>query len=281
MKKIALLIDAFNTSIREIKKSKSSKLNELNQKIALSNDCLQEFRIILRKHDFPSKGSEIEFFKIQKPYIQGRLYYYTTLYTYLLKQPFGSTTQQKDFIKEQLNLLDTNNCINLEFIKYYKLNETKYDHLFFLRGNRQFDMFIDPSYHVEDPEFSTNHDYLVSQLISNELLKAYFSKELKLLINKNPSVVFEEIKPPILNDLNWTGTKTELVELIYALIATGSVNNGKIELKLIVDICKELFNIELNNIYKTFNEIKDREKDPTKFLDKLKNSLLIKINSKA
>lgn len=278
MKKIALLIDTFNASISQIKKLNLDKLTELNQNIILANDCLQQFRIIIRNNDFSSQKSEIKFFKYQKPYIQGRLQYYKTLNTYLLKQPFGSITQQKVFLQMELNNLDCNSCINLDFIKYYKLDENKFDHLFYLRDNNQFDMFIDPSYHSDDPEFSTNHDNLVAQLITNELLKSYFSNELKLLLDKDSKVIIEEVKPSIFMNLPWTGTKTELVELIYALIATGSINNGQTELKIIVEICKELFNIELVNIYKTFNEIKEREKDPTKFLNKLTNNLINKIN---
>ena len=34
-----------------------------------------------------------------------------------------------------------------------------------------------------------------------------------------------------------------------------------------------LFDINLNNFYKTYAEIKNREKDTTKFLDQLKMSL--------
>lgn len=179
----------------------------------------------------------------------------------------------------ELNKLDCNSCINLDFVKYYKLDENKFDHLFYLRDNNQFDMFIDPSYHSEDPEFSTNHDNLVAQLITNELIKTYFSKELKLLLNKDSKVIIEEVKPSIFKNLSWTGTKTELVELIYALTATDSINNGQAEIKQTVEICKELFNIDLGNIYKTYSEIKAREKDLTKFLNKLIRNLVNKINS--
>ena len=106
----------------------------------------------------------------------------------------------------------------------------------------------------------------------------YFQK-LKLLKKLDPNTIVEQVKPAILENFSWTGTKTELVELIYALNTTGCINNGQTEMKIIIDICKELFNIELGNIYKTFNEIKDREKDPTKFLNKLTINLYKRINS--
>ena len=39
------------------------------------------------------------------------------------------------------------------------------------------------------------------------------------------------------------------------------------------EVCDMLFDINLNNFYKTYAEIKNREKDTTKFLDQLKVSL--------
>ncbi|MGV8944912.1 MAG: RteC domain-containing protein [Lutibacter sp.] len=83
----------------------------------------------------------------------------------------------------------------------------------------------------------------------------------------------------MLNYLSWTGTNTELVELFYGLNATGSINNGKAEMKKIMELCKVLFDIDLGNIYKTFDEIKTRKKDPTKFIDLIKTSLLKKLNA--
>ena len=89
----------------------------------------------------------------------------------------------------------------------------------------------------------------------------------------------KEVKPPILEDLRWTGTKTELTELLYALNASGVLRNGEVEMKKLVMVCKELFNLDLGNIYKTYGEIKAREKDPTKFLDLMKMRLLQKMQS--
>ncbi|MBG7629012.1 MAG: RteC domain-containing protein [Bacteroidetes bacterium] len=279
MKKIVLLLDEFNASICEIEKANLDKLLALDKKIKITKDCLQQFRIAIRKDGFSSQKDEIQFFKHQKPYIQGRLKYYTNLNTYLLKKPFASLALQSKFINTQLNKLDTDNCLLLKFVKYSRLNENYNDKILFLRSNNQFDLFTDTTRHSDDPEFSTNYDYLATEVTAIDLLKTYYSKELKLLKKLDPNTIVEQVKPAILDNFSWTGTKTELVELIYALNTTGCINNGQTEMKIIIDICKELFNIELGNIYKTFNEIKDREKDPTKFLNKLTINLSKRINS--
>jgi hypothetical protein len=110
-------------------------------------------------------------------------------------------------------------------------------------------------------------------------LTKFYAKQLKLLSTDKSNVVIEEVKPKILRDLSWTASKTDLVELIYALNSSGAIRNGQAEIKKLSNICKELFDIDLGNIYKTFSEIKLREKDNTKFLDQLKLSLVKKINS--
>jgi len=99
---------------------------------------------------------------------------------------------------------------------------------------------------------------------------------LRLKQEENNSKV-KIVKPPILNDLSWTGSKTELVELLYGLNAAGAIRNGQAEMKKLVEVCKELFGIDLGNIYKTYSEIKLRENEPTKFLDLMKNRLLQKM----
>ena len=50
-------------------------------------------------------------------------------------------------------------------------------------------------------------------------------------------------------------------------------------MKKLVKVCKALFGIDLGNVYKTYSEIKLREKDPTKFLDLMKVRLTQKIKS--
>ena len=141
------------------------------------------------------------------------------------------------------------------------------------------ELFVDTSHHFKDPQFTTSHDFLVSKIIAHDLLIKFYNNELKLLKNEDSNNNLERGKPEVLNDLQWTGTKTELTELLDALNASGVLRNGEVEMKKLVLVCKELFNLDLGNIYKTYGEIKAREKDPTKFLDLMKIRLLQKMKS--
>jgi len=74
--------------------------------------------------------------------------------------------------------------------------------------------------------------------------------------------------------LFWTGNKVDLIELIYALHATGVVNSGTADIKGIASIYEQMFNIELGDFYRTFLEIRSRKINNTKFIDSLKDALI-------
>ena len=280
MKRINPTFNRFKKSIVLIEKSNLKDITVLKQGITLSRECLNEFSSLVRSKKFTSKKEEITFFKCQKPYVEGRLQYFKKLHNYLLEKPVSGISKQQKFITNELNKLDNRRCKQLEFVKYYRLEENRLDHLYFLRNIEQLDLFVDRSHHFKDPEFTTSHDYLVSKIIAHDLLIVFFSNELKILKNKKlNAVVIEEVKPAVLKDLNWTGTKTDLVELIFALKESGVLRNGRAELKKIKNVIELLFEIELGNIYKIFEQIKAREKDQTKFIDSLKIGLINRIES--
>jgi len=79
------------------------------------------------------------------------------------------------------------------------------------------------------------------------------------------------------NQIQWTDNKTALVEFIYALNATGSINNWRSEIRELAAFFEQAFNIRLTDIYRTCLEIKIRS-TPTKFIDNLKAALLSKMD---
>lgn len=78
-------------------------------------------------------------------------------------------------------------------------------------------------------------------------------------------------------NLRWTDKKVALVELIYALFCSNSLNDGDAEIREITEAFENLFSVDLGDVYHAFSEIRDRKIEPTKFLDLLKDSLLNKI----
>lgn len=279
MKKIAEIIAEYSNMLNDIEKIEQAEFCKFKQNINCTKEYLNKLRIYIRDFKFPSDKDEINFFKYQKPLIYGKLKYFTHVHKYHLEKPKSNVLKHKKLVQGYLDKLEALKKKHINFFKYYEQNLSSIDSIYFLRGNSQYEINFDTLHLDREPEFSTSHDFLAAQIISYNLLSKYYSKELKKIQQKESSKKIKEVKPEILNDLSWTGTKTELVELLYGLNAAGAIRNGQAEMKKLVEVCKVLFGIDLGNIYKTYSEIKLREKEPTKFLDLMKTNLIQKINS--
>ncbi len=64
------------------------------------------------------------------------------------------------------------------------------------------------------------------------------------------------------SQMHWTGTKAQLVELIYALYVSGCVNEGQAKQKELIRVFSKLFNIDLKHFHSTLNNIINRKDDP-------------------
>jgi len=279
MKNINEILMNYNCEIEKTPKKVLNEVDRIIRNIKLSNECLNNLRETIREHDFPSIEEEIMFFKYQKPEVLGHLNFYATQLKYSNEHPRVIISVKKNYIYKRLKSIEARKKRNIDFFNYYTQNESLLDNAYFLRKNNQLQLFSNPFQLNKDPYFNTSQDIKAADVVSYKLITNFFKKELEVLKLKKIKAIIKEVKPAILEDLNWTGTKTELIELLYALNASGSIRNGNAEMKKLVDICKVLFNTDLGNIYKTFNEIKEREKDQTKFINKLKTSLEQKINS--
>jgi len=279
MNTIVKLIDDYSKNLKEIGKSNCEDTDKLVQGIEISKNTLNQMRLKIRASRFPSKKAEIAFFKLQKPFVHARLIYFMHRHNYYSDRPKSQINVQKKYIKGLLKRLETKKNKHIEFYRYYDNGDNCLDYIYFTRRNTQLEIFHNGEHFDKDPEFSTSHDYEAAQVRAYKLLMIYYTKELDKLKIKESQQIGTEVKPYILNDISWMGSKTDLVELIYALNASGAIKSGQAEIKNAFKICEYLFDIRLGNFYKTYGEIKTREKDQTKFIDKLKESLTQKIKS--
>ena len=67
----------------------------------------------------------------------------------------------------------------------------------------------------------------------------------------------------------WTGSKADLIELIYAISLVRSVQNGKVSVKAIKEGFEFIFGIDLGNIHDRIEDIASRKGSRTRFLEKL------------
>ncbi|UMB55332.1 RteC domain-containing protein [Lutibacter sp. A64] len=281
MSKIVKIIEQFDASINEIDKSNLNLLNSLNLKIKINQNCLVVLRKEVKQKGFSSQKSEITFFKNQKPYIKGRLKFYLALNDYYLGKPAGEKSKIRKYINLKLSEISNENCKYNGFRNYIKLEKSYKDNLYFLRIPNQLELLIEdtplnnPNI-FEDPDFCTSRDHLVAMIVKNDLLCQFFTNELEINKKKNSKPLIQEVQSI---KIPWTGTKTELVELLFASNAEGSIGNGNLSLKEIKEICINNFGVDPGNIYQIVDQITTRKGNPIKFIDRLKTSLSNEINN--
>ncbi|WP_434059693.1 RteC domain-containing protein [Myroides odoratimimus] len=211
----------------------------------------------------------MRFFKYQKPILVAKLIYYNAIYKIEVRKPYGVKPIKK-YLKKELKKLKRFFDQNLEFYKYYRSNNCYVDEKFFVRGRHDVKLWLDTYYFESDQTFSTSHDYKVAKIIANDLIQVYIEAQLYSNTEKVDSL-------SDLPKLNWTGSKTALTELIYALYSHGVFNNGNTDIKLIARTFEDTFNIKLGDFYHTFMELKARKINRTKFLDSLCEALIKKM----
>ncbi|PVD53602.1 tetracycline regulation of excision, RteC [Terrimonas sp.] len=247
------------------------KAAELSLKVLLSViDKLKRFTI---KYKFKNEAEEIYFFKYQKPLFISKLIYHNRVLNIETKKPYGGEKVTRKYLNNELDKLKRFFDNNLEFYKYHRTNSTYLDHKYFIRGKHDIKLSLDTFYFEADHRFCTSHDYKVAKIIAHDLVQVYLEDEIANLDRKELKAHSKtEVLPK--PTIFWTGSKVALIELIYALHADGSLNNGKIELNAIADFFEKSFGIELGQFHRSFLELRERKTGRTKYIDTLKEKLI-------
>ena len=256
------------TAIQELEIESDCPIKRIEAVIQLVIQSFSDLKKFVLKNDFKNTEEKIHFFKYQKPIIVSKLIYYNAVYKIETKKPYGEK-QIKKFLNKELNKLKKFFDSNIDFYKYYRSGNSFLDENFFIRGKHDIRLWLDTFYFEADHRFSTSHDYKVAKILANDLIQVYLEDQLN-----NKHYKKANSKSP----LSWTGSKTALTELIYALYAQGVFNNGNTDIKLIAKTFESTFNIDLGDFYHTFMELKARKINRTKFLDILCEALIKKMD---
>ena len=249
----------------------SSEISIITKSLEASNilaEAFKQLKTFILSYDFMDNEEEILFFKEIKPKLCYRLIYYRKVYNIEMNRPIGMD-KQREYLCEELNKINTYNTKRLDFIRYYRSASSHLDALYFLRGRTDAEQYLETFYYELDPNFSTNCDFKVAKILSNDMLSAYLMHEIELL-NDNGSKTCSFGFPA--TKKTWMGSKAELQEQIFAWDSAGTF--GNVPLTQLYDYIQNVFNIQLDsNLSRTFGDLKIRN-TPTPFLDKLKDALL-------
>ena len=224
------------------------------------------------KEGFKDEAEETHFFRSVKPQILGKLIYYNKVFRIETTCPVSNGKMYYSYFSTQLAHLKREyieHICNTDFYRYYRSGRTDRDDTYFKRGHINYHDGLNSIVFEIDPAFSTFYDYKIARIIANELLYTYLLS--KINPDENPDMVMQ--KPESTKDVFWTDSKNALIELIYALYASGAISHGKIGIRKISLMFQILFRIPLGDLHHAFHRMKTRSGSKTAFLDQLKQSL--------
>lgn len=271
----SIVIDKFIEDLEVLNHTHADPVQKAEMGIPLCTKTLLKLQNFVENEDFQDASEEIGFFKNIKVIPMSYLIYFSEVRSCASRKPKTGKSYQKQFLEKELKKINKFFYTNKDFVFYMEQGNTYLDPQFFTR-NHQNNFPITPLInYYQNPDFSTSHDMLWSKIQAMYRLIHYIRESLQKLDSKRDFSLEEKDHKLLL----WTGSKTALTELIYALYSDRVLNNGAVDLSAITSSFEDFFNVKLDNIYKTYTEIKSRKGSKTKFLEELTLKLQQKISA--
>jgi hypothetical protein len=251
-----------NAEIDSISVDQPDALIRTSQIITTIERDLLQLQHFLQKYKLKTAAEEIAFFKTIKPHFISALWYHQHLFKIQLFEAYNTNDARLKYYRKQLSILEAFMSKNQEFYRYILSNAVHLDEKYFMRVPAKRRAGI-------DEKSSTPQDIFLSNILCNEQLKGYLIKAIQKI--ELP------ISTPVNSALTWTGSKTDLIELIYALQAVGVFNKESADVKQIATHFEIVFNVTLGNYYRVFQEIRIRKTGQVNFINQLKDGLLERI----
>ncbi len=260
------IIDGFNDKLEDLDLNSNTSLKNINQGIHLCNDALYFLKCLIEKKKFASIEEEIHFFKKVKSIPLGYLVYFSEVRSCELLMPKVGNEIQLNFLEKKKRKINKFFNRNWDFVHYMEQDQTYLDVQYFTRENQVFPLYSLPEVCYLDPSFFTSHDMLWARIKGLTDFISYLEKRIKQINSLSANVTLNGSSN---NKLVWSASKTAMTELIYALHSSSVVNNGKADIKRIASTFETVFDVQLDNIYKTYTEIKARKGSRGRFLEEL------------
>ena len=238
-------------------------LSSPDQRLLLISGVLELLKQKLTDYILEGDEHEISFYKEALPDILSLFIYYTEKSALETSDLIGTRKSRAEYRSRLMKRIDDFSMENADLYDYYSLRKTNFDSYYFLRSsplNREsvalFGAVVDCRF---CPGFS----------IKMAMISAY--RKLDELLSDGIEGQKSLATTPSATGLRWTGTKRALTELSYAI--QKYVNNGQVSIKVIVQGFQNLFNTDLGNYPRVFQEVLGRKKGETLFLNQLVDDL--------
>jgi hypothetical protein len=266
------LCEEIELSLSEINYKDSDYLQSSRISAGIILNSISKLKAFVLDREFMNKEEEINFFKHLKPRFYSKLIYHQKVISIQSHLPLAQLNDIQTYYLNELRKINDFVSSNQEFVTYFRSQATSFDEIYFLRKVPGSWLLMNSEDIDVDLNFTTIYDHRISKIMASELLSEFIKSMLaKLNIHQDLSGGEKLLNSA---NINWTGSKVALVELLYALQSAGSCNNGNIDLKQLASHLENLFNIDLGNYYRVFQEMRIRKINRTTFLDHLKDRLV-------
>lgn len=249
----------------------TTPVNRLTGSLKCVATALNNLKAFIDNHSFVNEADEIDFFKYQKPRVYCWNIYLVEEFAIINNLPNGTSGMQRQYYLNELDLIERTSKQYRSIYQYYLDHETYRDEEYFLRSNL-ISFLPGQDYNQPANGFSTNQDYLFSRFRAGEMLQDFLIVKITEL-EKN---VAEPLARQVLlrNSRRWTGEKINLIEIAYGIYYTGQMNEGKADIKEIIAWLESSLNIDLNQAYRMFIDIRRRKTSSyTKFLESMSTAI--------
>ena len=201
---------------------------------------------VLESYRFNGVSQEIAFYKHFYPQLLGLRYYYKERLAILILCPPDKEDIKSFYMKkwsEYCSLI----TLHKDFYQYCYAGLKYKDKMYFTGDHAR---------------------HHASYWLGQEQFLQHFKKWLKLKYPVGPEQV----------QLKWTGSKVALIELLYGIHATSVVEGGRADIKQLAKGLEQLFNLNLGNYYRVYQDIRLRKKGQTQYIDCMKSQLIRKMD---
>ncbi|TDW97095.1 RteC domain-containing protein [Dinghuibacter silviterrae] len=223
----------------------------------------------IQGYSFENSQQEVSFFRDTIGYFRSRYIFASQVYTLEVGRPISNKQTIAAYLTDAMHR-EAALATEQDFIyRYLRSRSTYLDDRIFVRPEQA---PLTPTHFLSPPpitDMAMTFGYTLSRIVAGDLLQQYLQDTL----SETQSSVDGKLAPR----LRWTDSKTGLIELAYALQSQGVFNDGKADLKDIMETLQVAFHVNLGNYLKTFQEILSRKTGYTNYIDRLRDKLLLRI----
>ena len=258
----ASLIAKMTEELSEISSQSGNTLQKAERSYQYVQRAIQNLKIFILDYSFRDQAEEIKFFKEIKPQFLSELIYYKELYYIESGKPFADQEVIISYYRQHIDRIRMFFERNQDLYNYYLMDKTHNDERYFIRTSFEED-FISESIAEFDTRFCTLHSYNLSKIFALENVYTFVNQSISQI--ENPELGATNSGDKRFRN-KWTGTNTGIIELGFALWASGAVNDGKGGYGQVIEALAMVFNCKIGNYHRTLQNMSIRKKDMTPLL---------------